>query len=310
MVKHRRHIFGAVLIAAAAVMLAAVPAQARTTYKVKTEKNYYLADGKWVLNYQNSYEYNKKGLQTKQTYKCGDIKRVLNYQYNAKGYATKETFKETLNGKTESTYRYEYDLRKNGDTNVVRYYSDGKLAHKTVYHYNRKNRVTSTEYYEGGKKTSTSKYTYNKKGRITKIVSKNARGKTTQTAKYTYTFRNGRLSQETIKYTGADGNYTYTTKYYTNGAIKSTTAKSEHGSSVYTYDKKGRLTKNTESADNYSSVSTYKNGLIQKTVDQSNGSTMTTKYTYKTGKKGVTRQTAYVDGKKNSKTEYTYVKIK
>ncbi len=309
--KHRRHILGAALFAAAAVMLAAVPAQAKTYY-AKTTKNYSwsTADKKWKLSDQHTYSYTKKGMISKDIYKSGDYKSVSTYKYNSRGQQTSSITK--VNGKVTSKYTNKYD--KKGNILEATDYYNGTIMSKSIHSYS-KGRVKTIKYYnyDNGKKilASSSHYSYNKKGYISKVVHKGADGKTLSTAKYTYKFKGGRISQETIKYTG-DMNSTHVTKYYSNGIIKSESYKNKNYKYSNSYNKKGMLTKSTDSGSNSKATTTYtyKNDLLVKRVHESKDESGTHKFTYtykyKIGKKGVTTQTIYSNGEKMSKTEYTY----
>ena len=306
--RNYRHIFGAMLIAAAAVLFMSVPAQAKTRYEIKTEKTYsILPGGEEFLDSTTVFSYNKKGLVTKESFKSGDIATVKTYAYNANDEVKKYLEKE--NGK--ETSRYDYTFNKNGDVTKSLHYENKKLVGKTIFKYNKK-KLLSTTFYEGKKITNIETNTFDSKGRVKKAVTKDAKGKVISTSTITYKTSGSKITQQTVKTKDADGTSTVVYNYYSNGQIKSFTFKTKDGGSSAAYDKNGNKLKETYQSKNFKEVSTYKNGWIQKSEHTMDGkkSVYTYKYTLDAKTKQPKVQTQYNGKEAIRRTEYTYTVIK
>ncbi len=250
----KRKVF--ILTLACLIVFAMMPVYAFGATKIVPTKEirYSKSGGEWEKDYETTYTYNKKGLETKMveesfgeydkekhTYKTSydsknRIKQTIRihkfdsspayYYKDVYTYTTKNRIKKIQHyfkrGKSASYKKdgytvYTYSTSKKQNT-IKKYDSDGNVIEKTVNLLNSKNRVKTSKFYErSGSKLSlysTTTYTYHTNGKVKKEVYDSEYA----TEIYTYTEK-GRL--KTVIYDNADGDYDKTTYYYdTYGRLK------------------------------------------------------------------------------------------
>ena len=208
------------LIATAVLGVLAFPAgvQAKKVTVESSVTAYYwdTTQNQWVLSNQYEYEYNKKGLMSKEVSRYNEL--------------VWDEVTETEKW-VPHTDIYTYKYRKDGQMSSSTCSRDG-VKSKTTYKYNKKGLEISGVEKRGKKVLWKEKFTYNKKGDITKAVYEDySEGtKIKNTEKYKYTYKKGVLRKVVTTAT----NFTTTDTYDKKGRIKKSFTVEDDGSTSET----------------------------------------------------------------------------
>lgn len=288
------------LIATAVLGVLAFPAgvQAKKVTVESSVTEYYwdTTQNQWVLSNQYEYEYNKKGLMSKEVSRYNEL--------------VWDEVTETEKW-VPHTDIYTYKYRKDGQMSSSTCSRDG-VKSKTTYKYNKKGLEISGVEKRGKKVFWKEKFTYNKKGDITKAVYEDySEGtKIKNTEKYKYTYKKGVLRKVVTTAT----NFTTTDTYDKKGRIKKSFTVEDDGSTSETlYYTNGNPKKDTRKLEGYTHVTNYdkKGNETEMISTGTDGSVSKTKYVYKKNKAGkILEKTEICDGVTLFKTVYTYTKVK
>ena len=204
---------------------------------VQTSSTYYSYDnGKWVKSGESKDTYDKKGRNT-----VHESKNVDGATIRLLGG------KEYKNVKSDKSV-YTFD-KKNRIKQRIEYF-DGKKVEKSVYTYNSKGKVKTEKRYDAkNKKICTNTYKYDSKGNVVKKVTK-AKGSKTTTTTHKYKYNKKIIVKDTVKYSdGSSEVWEYTNK----GVLKKYTSKSSDYFSTTTYDSKERAVKYEYESSSYGS---------------------------------------------------------
>ena len=190
-----------------------------------------------------------------------------------------------------NTYKYKYTRDKNGL--LTKSTSDDGY---TVYTRNSKGYATKAKYYEDKKLSETDTYVYTWYGnglpKTEKCYAKTVGGKKklVYSSKYTW-YGNKHLKKEVFKSNNSNG--TWTSLYWKNGNIKSSSFKGKDSSSKTTYDKRGNILTYVSKGENSSfsekhTLTYNKKGHVIKDVIKN-----TDVYDEKTTKSTTTETTKY-----------------
>ena len=255
----------------------------------------------------SKYVYDKKGNLTKETLYESDYTIVTTRTYNSKGKVTKEVSKTTFedNSTFSSTRTYTYNKAGNV-TKELAYYDD--CEDLTTYTYNKAGNITkqvqTKKYEDNSQDKTTQTWTYDKNRNETKwtMIDKDRYGSTEKRARASVYNQKNLCVKVTETWS------------YTNN--KGSTDKSKDVT-TYTYDKKGRVTKETfKQTFGDGSVRTLifanaydeKGNLIQKVITEKTDDysiKSTTTYTYN-NKRLVKEVTVNKDEDGTFKTTETY----
>ena len=255
-------------------------------------------DGKWKQYSVSNYKFDKKGRNTKYTYKTKDWSYSYKVSYNSKGSSSISY----ENGK--KTGKYVCTIDKNGRILKGKdYNAKGKLISTETYKYDSKGNTTKITYTytdkSKKKEVDTYKNTYKGKTLVKRVAKYSSGGK--EVTEYS---KKGIIKKST--YTSSSG-YKSVSTYDSKGRIKKNTGGDEYfkSESTYTYDKKGNITKRVESNTNY--ITNYETGEV---TPDTTTETYTFKYKFDKNK-NTTQRIEYRDGELYSKTTYSgYKKFK